>query len=154
VRNVPEGGGARVKVDWGEIETEYVTTQTSQRALAKKHGVSFPQLTSRSIKGTWVKKREAYQSKTIARTLQRTAEAKVDVGVECHEYLCEAARIFSQAFPVMAARIVAEADVRGADIYSRTLNSHIDNLAKLFGTAEDHKTIHLVMSDALKELSR
>jgi hypothetical protein len=141
-----------MKPDWGAIETEYITSDISQRALAKKH--SIPYATFRGhCKRDWAKKREEYQRKTIAKTLQKTAEAKVDAGIACTEYMRDAARIFSQAFPVMAARIVQEADVKGAEIYARAMNAQIDNNAKLFGNGVD-STIRLYLTDELRELAK
>ena len=55
--------------DWNKIKTEYITTDTSYRKLAEKHGVGESTLFTRASKEKWVEQKEQHQSKTVAKTL-------------------------------------------------------------------------------------
>ena len=61
------------KVNWEEIKTEYITTDISQRKLAKKYGVSHIAISNRSKNEGWVKAREQYKAKTLAKTLEKSS---------------------------------------------------------------------------------
>ena len=52
-------------IDWSIIETEYVTTNISQRKLAEKHGVSRGRLGEYAKKEHWQEKREKHREQTI-----------------------------------------------------------------------------------------
>ena len=56
--------------DWSKIKTEYITTDTSYRKLAEKHGVGESTLFARASKERWVEQKEQHQSKTVAKTLE------------------------------------------------------------------------------------
>lgn len=55
--------------DWKKIKTEYITTDTSYRKLAQKHGVGESTIFTRASKEKWVEQKEQYQRKTVAKTL-------------------------------------------------------------------------------------
>lgn len=59
--------------NWEEIKTEYITTDISQRALAKKYGVSASQIARHSKAESWVDERERHKSKTLAKTLDKVS---------------------------------------------------------------------------------
>lgn len=61
------------KVNWEEIKTEYITTDISQRKLAAKYGIGPAAIATRSKNEEWVKAREQYKSKTIAKTLEKSS---------------------------------------------------------------------------------
>lgn len=48
-------------IDWEEIKKEYVTTDVSQRQLAKNYGVSIVALNSHAKAENWMKQREDYK---------------------------------------------------------------------------------------------
>lgn len=62
------------KADWKAIETEYITTDISQRDLSKKYGVPLSTITYRSVNGKWVEQRRQHCDKVAARTAERIAE--------------------------------------------------------------------------------
>lgn len=64
--------------DWKKIKTEYITTDISQRKLAKKYGVSESALAKKSIKEEWFKQRKQNYSKTTAKAIEKASnnEAK------------------------------------------------------------------------------
>jgi transposase-like protein len=64
--------------DWNKIKTEYITTDTSYRKLAEKHGVGESTLFTRASKEKWVEQKEQHQSKTVAKTLDAISKKQVD----------------------------------------------------------------------------
>ena len=64
--------------DWNKIKTEYITTDTSYRKLAEKHGVGESTLFARASKEKWVEQKEQHQSKTVAKTLDAISKKQVD----------------------------------------------------------------------------
>ena len=65
-------------VDWKAIETEYITTDISYRKLAQKYGVGASTLYAKGSKEKWVEKKEQYQSKTVAKTLEKTSQQEAN----------------------------------------------------------------------------
>ena len=64
--------------DWKKIKTEYITTDISQRKLAAKYGVSHVAVSDRSKKEEWVKAREQYKAKTLAKTLEKSSDIEAN----------------------------------------------------------------------------
>ena len=64
--------------DWNKIKTEYITTDTSYRKLAEKHGVGESTLFTRASKEKWVEQKEQHQSETVAKTLDAISKKQVD----------------------------------------------------------------------------
>lgn len=66
----------RRDIPWGDIKTEYVTTDASYSDLAKKYGVS-KWLVQRHGREGWVEERKRYQAEKAAKIEEAvTAEAK------------------------------------------------------------------------------
>ena len=55
--------------DWATIKTEYITTETSYRKLAKKYGVSQTQICNVGVKEGWVEERERFLNKTVTKAI-------------------------------------------------------------------------------------
>ena len=55
--------------DWQAIKTEYITTDTSYRKLARKYGVNQTNIAKRASKEKWVEQRNENASKTLSKTL-------------------------------------------------------------------------------------
>lgn len=64
--------------DWQAIKTEYITTDTSYRKLAQKHGVSYQAICHRSKDEGWIAQREQYRNETITKTLGRISSKQAD----------------------------------------------------------------------------
>lgn len=64
--------------DWRKIKTEYMTTDTSYRKLAKKYGVSESAIYARGGNEQWVEQKKQHQSKTTAKTMEALQEKEVD----------------------------------------------------------------------------
>ena len=56
--------------DWQAIKTEYITTDTSYRKLAQKHGVGESTIFARASKEKWVEQKEQHKSKAVAKALK------------------------------------------------------------------------------------
>lgn len=56
-------------VDWSEIKTEYVTTDTSYRKLSEKYGVSMTEVSRHGKDESWREERRKYQEKAYTKTL-------------------------------------------------------------------------------------
>lgn len=65
-------------INWEEIKSEYITTDTSQRKLAKKYSVSMNALTRRCKNEEWVKQREQYKRKVVAKTVEKSANREAN----------------------------------------------------------------------------
>ena len=65
-------------MDWNAIKTEYITTDTSYRKLAKKYGVSQNAIGNRSRKEGWLTERDQFISKTVSKTIANISEAQAD----------------------------------------------------------------------------
>ena len=57
--------------EWQAIETEYITTDTSYRKLAKKYGVSYQAICHRSQTEDWRGRRDQYRNKTVSKAVAR-----------------------------------------------------------------------------------
>lgn len=64
--------------DWQAIKTEYITTDTSYRKLAQKHGVSYQAICHRSKDEGWIAQREQHMNKTISKAIDKISSKKAD----------------------------------------------------------------------------
>lgn len=61
---------------WLRIKTEYITTDTSYRKLAKKYGVGIQTICARSKDEGWIQMREQHRNDTVTKTIQKIEEEK------------------------------------------------------------------------------
>lgn len=61
---------------WLKIKTEYITTDTSYRKLAKKYGVGIQTICARSKDEGWIQMREQHRNDTVTKTIQKIEEQK------------------------------------------------------------------------------
>lgn len=64
--------------DWQKIKTEYITTDTSYRKLAKKYGVSHVQIGNVGKQEDWVGLRRQHLDKTLTKTVDTISNKQVD----------------------------------------------------------------------------
>lgn len=64
--------------DWQAIKTEYITTDTSYRKLAQKHGVSYQAICHRSKDEGWIAQREQHMNKTVSKAIDKISSKKAD----------------------------------------------------------------------------
>lgn len=68
--------------DWIAIKTEYVTTNISLRALARKYAVSFSTLEKKARSGAWADEKKATCDKMATKARQKSEEAVADSHAE------------------------------------------------------------------------
>ena len=64
--------------DWQKIKTEYLTTDTSYRKLAEKHGVNATTIAKKASKEDWQSQRQQQASRTLSKMLSADTKQKVD----------------------------------------------------------------------------
>jgi len=73
---------ARVtKRDWQRIKLEYVTGETTLRALARKHGIAVSTLLRHFDREGWLAEREQYRDNIAQATRKRAAEEEINARV-------------------------------------------------------------------------
>lgn len=70
--------------DWQAIKTEYITTDTSYRKLAQKHGVNYQAICHRSKEEGWIEQREQYRNDTITKTLDKISQQEANRAAKIH----------------------------------------------------------------------
>ena len=70
--------------DWQSIKTEYITTQTSYRKLAQKHGVNVTNIAKKASAEGWVEQRNQYASETQSETLKKISQQEADRAARIH----------------------------------------------------------------------
>ena len=70
--------------DWKAIKTEYITTDTSYRKLAQKHGVGYQAICHRSKEEGWITEREQYKNKTISKTIEKISQQEANRAARIH----------------------------------------------------------------------
>ena len=68
-------------VDWLAVKTEYVTTATSYRELARKYGVSRKTIADRGKAGNWVRERGQYRDESTSKMKAAAAEGQAERAV-------------------------------------------------------------------------
>ena len=117
--------------NWNEIKTEYITTDTSYRKLAEKHGISYQAICRRSQSERWGEQREQHMNKTVTKTLNAISNKQVD----------------------RAANLISVADLLLAKVKSLVESDSavlIDtqNLKHISGVLKDIKEVQMIRSDA------
>ena len=64
--------------DWQKIKTEYITTDTSYRKLAQKHGVHYNAIANRAKQEEWISQRKQYCDSTVTKTIDAISDQQVD----------------------------------------------------------------------------
>ena len=70
--------------DWQAIKTEYITTQTSYRKLAQKHGVNVTNIAKKASAEGWVEQRNQYANETQAETLKKISQQEANRAARIH----------------------------------------------------------------------
>ena len=65
-------------VDWLAVKTEYVTTATSYRELARKYGVSRKTIADRGKAGNWVRERGQYRDESTSKMMAAAAQGQAE----------------------------------------------------------------------------
>ena len=117
--------------DWNKIKTEYITTDTSYRKLAEKHGVHYNAIANRSKQEGWISQRNQHCDRTMTKTLDAISNKQVD----------RAANLISVADKLLAkVNSLLEMD---AEVLSDT-----QSMKHISGVLKDIKDIQMIRSDA------
>ena len=79
--------------DWRKIKTEYITGDVSQRALARKYGVSSGSVSKHARAEDWDAEREAHREAVGSRTKQKAAEKISDAESDIAALKAESRRL-------------------------------------------------------------
>ena len=117
--------------DWQKIKTEYITTDTSYRKLAQKHGVGYSVIGERARLEGWVEQREQFRNKTLTKTVNAISNKQVD----------RAAKLIDVADLLLdKVKSLVEGDYE--------LLASTQSLKNLSGVLKDIKEIQMIRSDA------
>ena len=64
------------EIDWGKIETEYVTTNKTYDALAREYGIRKNTIAEHGRKGCWTAKRAQARDETVTKAVQKSVRKK------------------------------------------------------------------------------
>jgi transcriptional regulator of heat shock response len=70
--------------DWQAIKTEYITTDTSYRKLAQKHGIHYKVISERGKTEDWVELRSQHRDKTLTKTLDKISQQEANRAAKIH----------------------------------------------------------------------
>lgn len=56
-------------MDWKAVKTEYITTDTSYRKLAKKYNIPYSTIFRRASQEQWVEQKEQFEVKAVAKSV-------------------------------------------------------------------------------------
>ena len=117
--------------DWQKIKTEYITTDTSYRKLAQKHGVHYNAIANRAKQEGWISQRNQYCDSTVTKTVNAISNKQVD----------RAANLISVSDLLLAkVKSLLETD---AGVLSDT-----QSMKHISGVLKDIKEIQMIRSDA------
>ena len=123
--------GGRLMADWQKIKTEYITTNTSYRKLAQKHGVHYNAIANRAKQEGWISQRNQHCDRTMTKTLDAISDKQVD----------RAANLISVADKLLAkVNNLLETD-------AAVLND-TQNMKHISGVLKDIKEVQMIRSEA------
>lgn len=117
--------------DWQKIKTEYITTDTSYRKLAKKYDVNYRTICVRSKQEGWIEQREQHTNKTTTKVLDAISDKQVDRAANL---------IYVSDLLLDKVKNLMETD---AAVLKDT-----QNLKHISGVLKDIKEIQMIRSDA------
>ena len=135
------------KVDWKELENEYVCGEMSYRALANKHKIAPSRVSAVGKKQNWVKKRDKY----------RSIEAADKLAVKLNEALDDPEQLYRQILRTSSGaesvRITKKLDTRALKDFASTISTMNDTIKQLNDLTEDEdkKNVEIKIIEGKKE---
>jgi hypothetical protein len=117
--------------DWQKIKTEYITTNTSYRKLASKHGVHYNAIANRAKQEDWISERNRFCDRTVTETVTAISNQQVD----------RAAKLISVA-DLLLDRVKSLVEENPELLVST------QSIKNLSGVLKDIKEVQMVRSDA------
>ena len=154
--------------DWQAIKTEYITTDTSYRKLAQKHGVNVTNIAKKASAEGWVEQRKQYATTTQAKTLEKISQQEANRAAKIHsvadKLLLKIEAMVESGKPLdtkgIRALTAAVKDLKEIQSVQSQLDrqeqeARIANLRKQADKTDDNKEpIQVVMGDDLSEYSQ
>jgi transcriptional regulator of heat shock response len=156
--------------DWQAIKTEYITTETSYRKLAQKHGVSYQAICHRSKDEGWIAAREQHLNDTVSKTLDKISQQKADraakVQIVADKLLNKIDAIVdtmapnalnTKAIRALTAAVKDLKEIQGvkSDLDEKEQMARIANLEKQADKTDDNKEpIKVIIGDDLSDYSK
>ena len=145
--------------DWLKIKTEYITTDTSYRKLAEKHGIHYQAICARSKAEGWIQLREQYRNRTVTKTVEKISEKKArqaaKVGDLADKLLIKLEQAIEELDQTMVTHKVKTRDIEYGDQTAKGKPTHevITEEEKVLAMASvvDRGGLRLIAS-ALKDL--
>ena len=160
------------KVDWKELENEYVCGEMSYRALANKHKIAPSRVSVVGKKQNWVKKRDKYRSNVAQVTLQNARatdiknksqklnnliEAADRLAFELKKALDDPDQLYRQIFRTSTGAEVVmttrKLDTRALKDFASTISTMNDTIKQLNDLTEDEdkKNVEIKIIEGKKE---
>lgn len=160
------------KVDWKELENEYVCGEMSYRALANKHKIAPSRVSAVGKKQNWVKKRDKYRSNVAQVTLQNARATEIKNKSQKLNNLIEAAdrlafelkkalddpeqlyrQILRTSSGAEAVRTTKKLDTRALKDFASTISTMNDTIKQLNDLTEDEdkKNVEIKIIEGKKE---
>ncbi len=154
--------------DWAKIEAEYITTETSYRKLAQKHGLNQATIAKKAKEEDWVGRRKQQASTTQAKILEKDISKKVDRATRlmtvADKLLNKVEQAVEQEGPMSAGAIKNLSDalknIRDAQMIksAKDLEEQDARIAKLQKEAQkedkDKSSITITLEGSLDEYAR
>lgn len=64
--------------NWAQIETEYISTKVSMKALAEKYGIPIGTIQGFARKNNWSDKRRSFNEKVVKKAIEKAEKTQVD----------------------------------------------------------------------------
>jgi len=151
-------------VNWQEIKQEYATTNVSYRFLAKKHNVSYTELSKHGREENWRAERENYLSKTYSKTIEKLANAQADRvarlqtitdkmlnKIEKSIDLIQEADLSAYRQVTAALKDIKEIQMLKSDADIREQEARIDKLRKEVEEEKKDTSINITFGDEVKK---
>lgn len=156
-----------VSADWKQIETEYITTDSSYRKLAEKYGLDQATIARRAKKEDWVSKRQRHVNETQAKVLNADTQNKVDRAARlktvADKLLNKIEQAVDQEGPISAGAIknlsdalknIRDAQMLRTERDDREQDARIAKLQKETMDADERKQITVVLEGKMKDYAQ
>lgn len=155
-------------MDWNELKTEYITTDTSYRKLAEKYGVSRGQIQRRATDENWPDLKSQFDTKTVSDAVNAvskkfTARAKrlqdvTDKLLDKIELTIENIDGFKSSRAVKdvsdALKNVKDIMMVKSDLDTREQEARIKNLQRQAESEDDDNEIRVVITGKAKDYAK
>ena len=154
--------------DWQKIKTEYITTDTSYRKLAQKHGVHYNAIANRAKQEDWISQRNQFCDRTVTKTVTAISDKQVDratrLNTVADKLLDKVEEYFETDLPITATALKNLSDALRNIKETQMIRTEEDveeqkaRIAKLRKEAEsesaNNEPVRVIIEGDLKEYSK